>query len=62
MRVNSTEMISVATDSHDNKTQQIREGGFMQVIQKARGQGKTTELIKKAAKSFSYIVCPSKRE
>ncbi len=34
----------------------------MQVIQKARQQGKTTELIMKSAENKSQIVCPSLKD
>lgn len=34
----------------------------MQIIYKPRGSGKTTDLIKEAAKTFSYIVCQNYKE
>jgi hypothetical protein len=34
----------------------------MEIIQKPRNDGKTTELIKKSAENFSYIVCHDHQE
>lgn len=34
----------------------------MKIIKRGRREGKTTEIIKVAAKNFSYIVCLSQEE